>query len=785
VEENDKIRFFEPLSQDDHSVRARPSHPAAEVEPALDFRVYGRVLWKRRWAVFSVLAAMLTGFLVFTVKQKPLYRAQALIEVQQGSPNIVNVQQLFALPNVSQDYLETQYKILRSDTLARQVVAQLHLDRTREFNPPPRALWGQVSASAESPRGPETIFSTTSGDEQHVLQEFEDRLIIKPIRPSLLVQVSFESQNPERAATVVNTLAETYIQDNLRMHWEATQEASTWLSKQLEQAKIKLENSEDALQQYAEANGLLYLENSNGKTEDIVNDRLQQLQNELTRAQAELYREQPLEQMVASGDTSAMPGVFDNRMILDLTTKLTDLETQQARLAPNFKPDYPKMREIQSQIDRIRQVLAQQQARAAQHVQDEYLAAAQRTALLRRAFEEQKGQANLVAKKSVQYNILKREVDSNRQLYQGLLERLKEAGVSAGLKASNVSVVDAAVPPTQPSSPRILLNLAVGFLVGLGGGVGVAFLQEYLDNTLKSQADVETFLRLPALAVIPSCRSFAAEKESFRLWLQKAVLASGQSRAIGPTKQAAPNGWLRVDSETFEHSALSESFRSLRTSVLLSAAARPPRSLVVISAEPAEGKTTICGNLAISLAQLGKRVLVVDGDLRRPCLHTFFHLRESAGLVNYLTGDDRWREFVQHGGVRNLDCLVSGPLPPNPSELLSSDRMLAFMRAAVAEYEFVLIDSPPLLNLADGRILGRMVEGAILVAKGGATPRESVQRAQLCLSDVGARVIGVVLNDTDLDSDERYAHYYRYCAGEGEAGGPSDRRVGTAAGRPG
>jgi succinoglycan biosynthesis transport protein ExoP len=779
VAEDNRIRFLEPLPPGDHSAIARPSFRGAAVEPALDIRAYSQVLWKRRWTVLSVLVAMLTGVLMFTVRQKPLYRAEAVIEVQQGNPNIVDVQQLFTLQNVSQDYLETQYKILRSGSLARQVIAQLHLDRTREFNPPPRAPWWQVSA--ESPRDPARMFPTTAGDEQHVLQEFEKRLTVKPIRPSLLVQVSFESENPERAAQVVNALAKTYIQDNLRLHWDATQQASTWLSKQLDQVKIKLENSEDALQQYAEANGLLYLENSSGQTEDIVNDRLQQLQGELTQAQAELYREQPLAKLAASGDTSALPGVFDNRTLQNLNTKLTDLETEQARLAPNFKPGYPQMREIQSQIDRIRQVLAQQQARAARHVRDNYLAAAQRTALLRRAFDEQKQQANLVAEKSVQYNILKREVDTNRQLYRGLLERLKEAGVSAGLKASNISVVDAAVPPVQPSSPRVLLNLAVGFLVGLCGGVGVAFLQEHLDNTFKSQADIETFLGLPALAVIPSCRSLASGKESFWLWLHKAVVAPGQVWAISPAERAAANGWIRVDSESLEHSALSEAFRSLRTSVLLSAAARPPRSLAVISAEPAEGKTTICGNLAISLAQLGKRVLVVDGDLRRPCLHAFFHLAKSTGLVDYLTGDDRWRELVQPSGTRNLDCLVSGPLPPNPSELLSSERMRAFMREAVAQYDFLLMDSPPLLNLSDGRILGTMVEGAILVAKGGATPRELVQRAQLCLSDVGARVVGVVLNKTDLEPDERYAHYYRYCADEGERGRAVERRVGTAA----
>jgi succinoglycan biosynthesis transport protein ExoP len=761
VTENERIRIFDASAQSD---RQREPLPVAVADAGPDLRAHGRMLWKRRWTVFSVLLVTLTAVLLYTIRQKPLYRAQAMLEIEQENPNIVTVERLFELRSVSPDYLETQYKILRSDTLARQVIEQVHLDRTKEFNPPPHVWPWQVNA--ESARGAARASSPDSGDEQSVLRKFEDRLSVDPVRSSLLVRVSFDSENPERAARVVNAVAANYIQDNLRTHFEATEQASVWLSKQLDQLKIKLEKSEDALQGYAEANGLLFLENNTGQPENIVNERLQQLQNELTKAQADLYEKESLCRLVQTGDTGALPGVFDNKMMQQLTVKLADLERQQAQLAPNFKPGYPQMREIQSQIDRIQQVLKQQRAQAARHIQDEYLAAARRTALLREAFDAQQKQANLVAEKSVQYNILKREVDTNKQLYRGLLEQLKQAGISAGLKASNIRVVDHAVPPARPDSPRIPVNLAFGFLLGLGGGIGLAFLQEQLDNTLKNQADIETFLGVPALAVIPSRRSLPLEKENYRQRVQKALAVS--SRINGPARGPMENSWLRVDSELLEHSALAEAFRSLRTSVLLSAAARPPRSLVVISAEPGEGKTTICGNLAISLAQLGKRVLVVDADLRRPCLHAFFHRPESAGLVDYLTGSDTWRGMVQPSGIGNLDCLVSGPLPPNPSELLSSERMQAFVHEATAQYDFLLIDSPPLLNLADGRILGTMVESAILVARGGATPRELVQRAQLCLSEVGARVIGVVLNETDHERDEKYAQYYRYRAAHGE-----------------
>lgn len=769
--EDYKIRLFEPAPAARAEFRAGPwpGRPLEEEAGGMELRLYLRVLWKRRWTVLSVLLAAMAGVLVFTAKQKPMYRADALLEIDHENANIANVRQLFELQGVSPDYLQTQYKILRSKRLAGDVIAQLHLERTREFNPPPTSWPWRVRAQGE--RGAARRLAATPAERQHVLNAFEQRLEVVPVNSSLLVHVKFESENPRRAARVVNALTAAYIRNNLETHWRAAQQASAWISSQLDGLKTKLENSEAALQRYAEANGLLYLENGNGQTENVADQRLEQIQNELTRAQANLYRKESVERLAAEGDAAALPGVFDDKTIRELNAQLADLERKKARLTTNFKSHYPAMRQVQSQIDRLHGLLADEREQAARHVRDEYLAAAGRVALLRRAFDDEEREANLVAGKSVEYAILRREVDTNKQLYRALLERLKVAGVSAGLKASNISVVDPAVPPTRPVSPRVLLNLAVGFLLGLGGGVCAAFLQEHLDNTLKSQADVEALLGVPTLALIPSCRSLEVAGDSMRLWMQKMLLLPAETPAFGLAPRAARNGWLRVDSKPLEHSALSEAFRSLRTSVLLSAAARPPRSLALISSEPAEGKTTICANLAISLAQLGKRVLAVDADLRQPCLDAFFHLPASDGLVNYLAGESEWRQMVRPSGAANLDCLVSGPLPPNPSELLSSDRMRAFMREAAAQYDFVVVDSPPLLNLADGRILATMVEGAILVAKGGATPRERVQRAQARLAEVGARLIGVVLNDVAPERDAEYEEYYHYHPGERRAAG--------------
>jgi capsular exopolysaccharide synthesis family protein len=751
------IELFDPMRP--RLERVRPdvldSYPVEEPLEGPNLREYWRTVQKRRWTVLSILLITFTIAAIATWKQRPVYRAEALLEIQKENANIPTVQELFQLENVSDNYLETQYKVLQSETLARRVIDQLHLERDTEFNPPKNSWFhARTHASLRTPG------SRIDPDvEQTVLKEFKDRLSIEPVRRSRLVQISFESQDPQVAAQVVNSLSNSYIQGNLESRWMAAQKASEWLSEQLQSFKAKLEKSEDDLQAYAQRNGLLFLETEKGDTENIVNERLRQLQDELTKAQAERYAKESLYRLTEAGDYSALPGVVDNKLMQELTARLADLERQKAALSPTFTDDYPKMKQIQSQIDEVDHRLEQERKRAAQEIVDDYVAAARREELVHEAFEQQQSQANQIAGRTVQYNILKREVDTNKQLYEGLLQRLKEAGVSAGMNASNINIVDAAVPPTRPVRPRPVLNLGLALLLGLGCGIGVAFLQEHLDNTLKNSEDIERVLRVPALALIPS-RECLNDENVGVYGLAAKVVAYQDGNAI---QKHGPKTWIRIDGNGTQHSALSEAFRGLRTSVLLSSAGRPPRSLTFVSAEPGEGKTTVASNLSISLAQLGKRVLLVDGDMRRPCVHKLFGIEErESGLVTFLTGEDGWSHLVRPTGVPNLDCLICGPVPPNPSELLSSERMQQLIVEAMREYQFVLIDAPPLLNVTDGRILATMVDGAVLVVRGGYTPQELAQQAQFHVRDVGARLIGVVLNDVDLRHHGHYQGYYHY-----------------------
>ena len=740
---------------------------------------YWLVVRKRRWTVLACFLFIFALIALVTLKETPLYEAKATLEIEKENPNIVTAQDLFEVDNASNAFLETQYKVLESENLSRRVIRDLHLDELPEFNPPHRWWPGEwpsappraTSASRAKPGAPQADTDAV----RNALKRFKSRLNIDPVKQSRIVELTFESEDPTLSASIINDLASNYIDRNLELRWDAAQKASEWISQQLVGLKQRLEKSEDDMQRYTRENGLLFLENEKGATENMVDARLRQLQEELTRAQAARIEKESLYHLVEAGDYAALPTVFENRELQDLTLRISELRTQDALLGSTFSADYPKRMQLQSEIDEAQALLDQERERAAMRIQDDYLASDNREKMLRQAFADAQRDANSIAEKSVQYNILKREVDTNRGLYEGLLERLKQAGVSAGLKESNIRIVDTAVPPKYPAKPRVALNLSLGLLAGLSLGIGAALLQEHSDNSLKTTEDIERALQLPALAIIPAVESLDNHANGHHF------LHSARGRALlhgaNGNGKPAPAHWYRIDDVASRLFVLSEAFRGLRTSVLLSAAGRPPRSLLVSSAQPGEGKTTVSINLAISLAQLGQRVLLIDGDLRRPSVHRAFQIQGSLGIASYLAGQQDWRAATVSTTIPGLDVLVAGPVSPNPAELLSSDYMQKLIRESIAEYKFVVIDSPPLLNVADSRILATLVEAVVLVVKGGVTPRDLARRAHSYAAGVGGRVIGVALNNIDLHRDEysyyRQYHYESYGAAPPEVGASS------------
>ena len=778
MDEQNRLQLYEPrqsaLERVNHGAGA---YPVEDREAVPDLLEYWRVIQKRYATVLVVLLVVFMIGLFATFRGKPVYEARALIEIQKENPDVPTLQELFQIESVSDAYIETQNRILKSENLARRVITQVGLEKLPEFTR--RSGSWQIAREKPAPQPIQPQFGVgTAADKnvpEEVLKNFEERLTVEPVKRSRLIEVTFESNDPNIAAQVVNTLTAAYIDANLEARWQAAQKASDWLSQQLLGMKAKLEKSEDELQKYGRGNGLLFLETEKGTSENIVVQRLRELQQELTKAQADRYAKESLYRLLEERNYAELPGVFDNKLIQELTARLADLQREQSRLSANFNPSYPRVKELQSQIDESKAMLDAERARAAAGIANDYKAAVSHEQMLQQAFVEQERQANDIAGKSVQYNILKREADTNKQLYVGLLEKLKETGVSSSLKATNIRVVDPAYPPKKFARPRILLDLSITLIVGMCLGIAAAFLQEHLDNTLKSSEDIERFLQIPSLGAVPAMELSANPRRMHGFQSRTPML--GAENANGKNGHDGRNGnngskngtqlappWNRIevqDGGGHHNVALAEAFHGLRTSVLLSTAKRPPATLLVTSAQQGEGKTTVAANLAASLAQLGDSVLLIDADLRRPSLQKFFQVSRSTGLVNYLTGDSDWRSLVWQAAPIGVSVLFCGPVPPNPADLLSSEYMRSLIREASKEYKFVVLDSPPLLNLSDSRILATLVDGVILVVGGGSTPRELVQRAYLSAVDAGSHVIGATINFADVRNDYYYSGYHQ------------------------
>jgi len=422
---------------------------------------------------------------------------------------------------------------------------------------------------------------------------------------------------------------------------------------------------------------------------------------------------------------------MNNPLILELKKNLASLDSEYNQKLKTYKPEYPKMVKLKEQIDQIKKKMDSEEKKIITGVKKDYDAALKREKYLRSEFEVQKKEALNLKDRSVQYQILKREVDTNRELYNGLLQKLKETGVSETLKASNIQVIDRAEVPKSPYKPNKRMNIFLSIIVGLFGGIGLVFFVEYLDNTIKTPEDLEKRVSLPTLGFIP----FHGDNE----------------------------GDLPVEYITHadSKSPVSEAYCTLRTFLLLSTGGRPPRIIAITSPASEEGKTTTAINTAISFARSGAKVLIIDADMRRPKLHKLFDVDNTSGLSTYLSGiEELTEDLMKETNIPNLHVITSGPVPPNPAELLNSLRLKELINSLYL-YNFIIFDTPPVIGLPDSLILSSYTDGVMLVAKSGKTTKETTLETRRMLEAVGAKILGIVLNAVD-QSAMRYSHYYNY-----------------------
>jgi succinoglycan biosynthesis transport protein ExoP len=712
---------------------------------------YLQVILKRRWTVLLCFVIVFATVAIGTFKEKKVYEGTDLIEITPEQPNVLNFQEILRIDNQDPDaYRRTQYKILQSRTLAERVVRDLKLYLYPEFYRS-RSFLGLIVTNPKhiplpSDPNPPASSSTAFGNAVGYLQ---NNLEVSPVRESNLVNVSFYSHDPQLAALVANDLAQDYIQENLEVKWNETTQASHWLGGKLVKLQAKLETSEDALQNYAQQNSILFITSQ----ENLVNTTLAQLQKQYTDAQADRFKYESEYSLIRAGKIQDLPGFLDNQMIQNLSESLADLQRQYAQLTTAVKPSYPTAVALKKQMDTVQRNLDRAKAALTQNIVQKYQAARANEKYLAQALQQQKAVVNAIAQKSIQYNILKQKVDTNNQLYQSLLQRMKEAQIQSTLTSSNIRVVDGAQISKRPVRPRVLLNLALGVILGLGMGVGLAFFQEYMDDTLKTPDDVESLLRLPSLGVVPS------------FLLNGAGKAGAKSNSITVAERSHLPPVIQTNQ------AALEAYRSLRTSILLSASP-VPKVLLVTSPLPSEGKTTTVINLGATLASLGSRVVILDCDMRRPNCHRSLKIPNKPGFVSCLTGRASLEQAtVPVPGVPNLFVIPCGPIPPNPAEILSSPAAGELLRQLRSDFDYVLVDSPPVLSVTDGRILATLTDAVVLVVRAYRTPYDVVRRARSLLYGAGARILGVALNDVNIHRDGyygyKYSYYYRYGYGDG------------------
>ena len=719
----------------------RDTFPEEEVH----LRDYLAVILKRKWTVITCFVILVTTVTIGTFKMEPVYKATCQVLIERENPNVVNIQEVMAIDASSTDYYQTQYEILKSKELAERVIEHLNLADNKEFRPEPKTGFISIITKIK-----ESTWNIFFGEEKEgpldeknkLIKAYLTRLKIEPIRNSRLVNINFEAHDPELAAKIANTHAKLYIKQNLERKFSMSQEAIGWLSNRIKEVKSKLEESEKALHDYREKNDLVSIDFQ--ESHNIIVQKLNELNAALMQAKTlriekenlyyELKRLSKNPEMIES-----MPAVVKNPLIQQLKADYIKAKAEYSELSEKYGPEHPKMISLKSQIKEIKSKIAKEVKNIARSIETEYRVARRQEESLMRALEKQKKEALALNKKEIQYNVLKRDVESNRALYESLLKRLKEATVTENLNVSNITIVDPARIPDSPCKPKKKLNILLAIICGLTIGIGLAFFFEYLDNTVKGPEEVERYLKTPFLGFIG------------RLAVDKGNPDSTELVTLKEPK-----------------SEISEMFRNIRTNILFSVLDRPRKVILITSAIRQEGKTFLIANLGISLAQMGKKVVLIDSDLRRPRLHRIFSLKKFPGLTDIVIEKIRPESATQDIELENLKVITCGTMPPNPAELLSSENMKKLINDLREEFDFILLDSPPVMSVTDAVVLAALVDGVVMVIRGAETPIPPIQRAIQQLSDVNVRILGTALNGIDFKKGGYYyQYYYKYYYGYG------------------
>lgn len=748
----DESRPDEVITLNSYSVADAPLFSLAE---------YFRVLQQYRWLILGVAAAVLTAALIFAFTRTPMYTAEAILLIERQAPRVLKAQEdtQSSQPDYygAGEFYKTQYELLRSRDLAAMALQGSDVEaeligkeqkNQRDADKGNKGLIGKL----QSDRAKNLARPTNNpADESHpgLIGAYLAMLSVTPVQGTSLVKIGFSSPDPKLSARLANLHSAAYTRYGIEMRAKANQHALNFLQKKLLDLKERIEKSEAALNRYRKDKGIISLDDK----ENLVIDRLTDLNNRLTEAEAERIGIETQIHVIRKGDSDSLPAIAASAMVQGLKGELSRLQSEYSQLSREFKPGYPRLDKVKAQMDNVQTQLTGEIHAEARRIEAAYQSARAKENELRSRLQEQKKTTFDLKDAGVQYAILGREVDTNRQLYDSVLQRFKEMSVAAEVRTSNVYIMEQANAPSSPSYPRKQRTLALGLLLGLAGGIGLAFLLDRLDNTLKTPEESETYLNLPSLAVIP---------DFLKLNNQGSYLPHHLRRLINrDSDESGHGGGKELILEHHPLSIVAESYRALRTSLLLSRAAERPRTLLFTSAIRDEGKTATAVNTAIMFAQMGLKTVLIDADLRRPRCHKVLSVERDFGLAEVLTGHVTLADVVRRTTTAHCSFVSSGSLPPNPAELLGSAKMREIIDQLRGDFDCVIFDSPPVMPVTDAVLLAQAVDGVVLVVDSQKTAKNLIREVRSKLVNFQAKILGVVLNRVDTQR-AGYSHYYSH-----------------------